>query len=493
MYYLNENKFTKRALLHQMGGFTALAGLYSLMPIMEADAAVNDCNNLRYISWFLQTMPKKNISDEIRPKEGEFKASGAFEILNQKKDKMTHFSGLYNGAGNDVKNSSLHAKGITGMITGQIIEGEKNGLNKSLSALFLKDNHMSLDVYLADELNKKFGKLPLFALNLRTEQHWTPVNLQNTYSIQNGKFRPTYKSPKDAFGILDKFTNKSSSIDQSQMMGMTVTNSTHGSQLSALDYSLYIMNKLKAKISHEDYQRLGDHIQTLNELKDQVSAQSNISNNASIGVGGGSTCNLPSVSDLNISQPKHKAPSKSQKFAELDDGARVDRTITDAYYDTYIKLIAAAFNCNMTRVATTYFGAWNFNYNFLGSKYYYHDATHTGSEQKFVQDVLEYRAKKFVQLLNELEKFKDPSGATLLDNTIVHWWSEHGQNHDYDNAFNIIAGNGDHFKLGHSFHLKDKVTQNSLLTSIANAMCLDLNNFGDDKYHMGPLPEEVLA
>lgn len=103
-----------------------------------------------------------------------------------------------------------------------------------------------------------------------------------------------------------------------------------------------------------------------------------------------------------------------------------------------------------------------------------------------------WAAGHFAAVLDELSKVvdpMDPTGGSILDNTIVFWHNEFGHDgHDNQHTRHpaIIAGGGNRtLKLGRYLRLRDiqsndRVPHNKLLTSICHAMGkTDINFFGD--------------
>lgn len=103
-----------------------------------------------------------------------------------------------------------------------------------------------------------------------------------------------------------------------------------------------------------------------------------------------------------------------------------------------------------------------------------------------------WAAGHFAAVLDELSKVvdpMDPSGGTMLDNTVVFWHNEFGHDgHDNQHTRHpaIIAGGGNRtLRLGRYLRLRninstDRVPHNKLLTSICHAMGLtDIQFFGD--------------
>ncbi len=105
---------------------------------------------------------------------------------------------------------------------------------------------------------------------------------------------------------------------------------------------------------------------------------------------------------------------------------------------------------------------------------------------------LRWAAGHFAAVLEEFQKVTDPldpSGGTMLDNTVIFWHSEFGNNgHDNQHMLHpaVIAGGGGRtLKLGRYLRLRTinsqtRVPHNKLLVSLAHAMGrTEINYFGD--------------
>ncbi len=120
---------------------------------------------------------------------------------------------------------------------------------------------------------------------------------------------------------------------------------------------------------------------------------------------------------------------------------------------------------------------------------------------------LRWSATHFAGVLSELDSIVDPldpTGGTILDNTIVYWHNEFGHDgHDNQHTRHpvVIAGGGGRtLRLGRYLRLRnisgsERVPHNRLLTSIAQAMGQgDIDYFGDRDLesraeYRGPLAE----
>lgn len=164
-------------------------------------------------------------------------------------------------------------------------------------------------------------------------------------------------------------------------------------------------------------------------------------------------------------------------------------------FDQQSSLIAAAFACDLTRVASLQFstGHDNVPYPFLGYQGAHHDnlthdETNPAARATRVQ-ICTWYAQRFAVLLDKLAAVREGSG-TMLDNTLVVWGSEVATGaHTFDNMPFVVAGgtaggvrSGRLLNAGGAFHHR-------LLVSIAQYMGQsDVTSFGDLDAGTGGLP-----
>ncbi len=97
-----------------------------------------------------------------------------------------------------------------------------------------------------------------------------------------------------------------------------------------------------------------------------------------------------------------------------------------------------------------------------------------------------------MNICKQLDSYEGPTGGTLLDKTVVHWVTEHMRDHYNNDSFNMIGGGAGHFLMGKQVIVGGANNlQNRLLVSIANAMGISIENFG--QYATGPLATKYLV
>jgi hypothetical protein len=170
--------------------------------------------------------------------------------------------------------------------------------------------------------------------------------------------------------------------------------------------------------------------------------------------------------------------------------------------EPYIALLALAFSCDVSRVGSLVYGGPANNAQGL------HDASHIyGPSGHAGRNAHSQRfAGRFAALLDKLAGI-DEQGRSVLDNSIVYWYSEHGAGtHNYDMMPIIVAGSGGgYFRTGRNVKYPNGTdglgfcaysckntngpSQSELYVSFMNAMGIEAQSFGDPKLCRGPLPD----
>ena len=203
---------------------------------------------------------------------------------------------------------------------------------------------------------------------------------------------------------------------------------------------------------------------------------------------------LTALRDLERQLPQSTAGACQRPTtpAAMDTGAVGNRP---DLFDQQASLVAAAFACDLTRVASLQFsnGHDNVPYPWLGYQGAHHDnlSHDEGSPQARATriQICTWYAQKFAVLLDRLDAVREGSG-TMLDNTMVVWGTEVATGaHNFDNVPFVVAGGGAKgvragrvLNAGGAFHHR-------LLVSIAQFMGLsDVTRFGDLDAGTGGLP-----
>ena len=469
------DKYTRRALLGRLGGAAAVGALSPFIPYTQAEAAA--AKRPRYCYMFTPVNPKSSLVTPYMPMtSGDITGlnwRGTHTALNTMKDKMSLYGGLTNMARKDGNLGGGHRDSWVSMLVGAAAKNRNENPNATnLGGGSNLGNYSSIDQWLATELPKAGVNTPLRDIRYGWEHAKDGLN---SVSFKNGVAQLRDTQPSVIFDKMFQFAGGGAGgggVDQAYKKNI-------------LDYVYGDIKRVQAKLTADDRARVEQNLDAIDEVQRVIAA--------SEGGGSGGSCDIPAALDTDVN--------------------RLDLAV-----NAFTKLTAIAFNCDITRVAggqylpyqagDSYHKVQSQNLATLGNKVgsNWHSLTHdkgNGGQaaiDSFIQAVQQYRCEVYLNLMKELDKFPEPTGGTLLDSSIVHWYIEISADHKVSDQFNLIAGGAGHFQMGKRFIVGGKTgdnagaTQNMLLTSIANAMGFkDVTNFGEAKYHTGPIPSKYLA
>jgi hypothetical protein len=245
---------------------------------------------------------------------------------------------------------------------------------------------------------------------------------------------------------------------------------------SLLDYVGKDLEAFSLRVGRDDRSKIQQHLQSYQELQRRLAAMA-----AAPAPAAGSACKPPTTFAGNI-----------------HDLLQYKQTM-NAHFD----VVAAAFACDVTRVATvqlsngsgtkvvfpdiTDIGTTNTTFKdtaSLGLRNY-HDVQHNGGPM--YRDKIKVDAwymKQFAGLIERLKAIPDGGGRTVFDNTVILWGNHMGDggSHSSDRLPWVLAGScGGYFKTGQSLK-PGRVHTNNLLVALCNAMGATRTSFGDEKY-----------
>lgn len=244
---------------------------------------------------------------------------------------------------------------------------------------------------------------------------------------------------------------------------------------SVLDFVAEDFAALTPLLSAQDRQKLEAHADLVRDLEKRLAVSAAVS------------CNAPSLDDS----------SNQSDYA--------------AYYrdtgDAFMRLIQAAFACDLTRVVTFNMEAipdqmCGYDGRFGTSDL--HDLVHKvaqagdplASNPDAVNTVVRFHteyAKQFAKLLGYLAAIPEADGTTALQHTMVLWCGEIAEgNHDLHRLPWLIAGQGGgSVRTGRYLQVPREPEargHNDLYVALANAMGSPITKFGADAVCRGALP-----
>jgi hypothetical protein len=184
---------------------------------------------------------------------------------------------------------------------------------------------------------------------------------------------------------------------------------------SVLDYLVADLNRLNARIPAAQRPKLDSHLEAIRALEKSLDAQ----------IGSGSTVTLPTGLDV-------LRPNQSTNHPQLVKG--------------FLDITKAAFQLDLTRVVSFSLGTGNHAVSFadfgMGPDGGVHDIAHQSKNEATMtalQEITLYYAARFTEWVQELAAIPEGTG-TMLDNTLIFFFSEVGQWHEHDDIPLALVG-----------------------------------------------------
>lgn len=437
-------RLSRRQLLYGLGGVSVglplLASLSARADGMQAPKRL-----------VLMYTPNGVINDAWWPtnvtSETAFDLNAIHQPLAPYRDKLTFLAGVdlkvtYEGPG------GLHQKGIGGLFTGRKLQsgsefvdgcGQTSGWADGISV---------------DQAVVKIAAANTLLPSLELGVHALENDVQGRISYAGaGQPLPPINNPLDAFTRLFS------------MLGAApaTLDNLRESRKSVLDTVQSQFAAFSPRLSSDDRHKLDAHLTLVRDLEHRM-----------VNLPSSRACDAPSA-----------PPSLDPQT--LDDMPRIA--------DLELDLLAAAFACDLTRVASFQISTSlnRIAYTFLnGNTLEGHSLSHAGPSDTAAHDELVSRqtwhAGRLAHFLGRLAAIQDIDGSSVLDNTLVVWGNEisEGNTHSHDNVPFLLAGGGWSFKTGRYVRCSG-VPHNNLLVSILNAMGSTSTTFGDPDFCSGPL------
>lgn len=160
---------------------------------------------------------------------------------------------------------------------------------------------------------------------------------------------------------------------------------------------------------------------------------------------------------------------------------------TTQYVQTMLDIVATAFQCDLTRVATFMLGNGGSgrSYDFLGVPNAHHEVSHhqdDADKQAQLQTIDTWEVDQLRYLLSRLAAL-DEGGESVLHRSAVFFSSEieDGDSHSHANLPVLLAGQaGGAFQTGRHVRVTQDEPVANLFISILNAVGVPTTSFGDD-------------
>ncbi len=158
---------------------------------------------------------------------------------------------------------------------------------------------------------------------------------------------------------------------------------------------------------------------------------------------------------------------------------------------TQLQLLATAFACDLTRVASLQFSTAinSIRYPWLNSNGSGHTLSHSQGEESQQEIVLreQWVAAQLAAFLTQLANIPEGEGS-VLDHTLLVWGNElgWGVTHSHDDLPFVLAGGAPNIRFGR-FLQYDQVPHGGLLSSVLETMGVPWTGFGHVDFRAEPL------
>lgn len=221
---------------------------------------------------------------------------------------------------------------------------------------------------------------------------------------------------------------------------------------SALDFVANDAKRLLGKVGSEDRVRLEKHFAEVRALEQRLGT--------TVTVGG--DCKMPTKPGAD---PPFGGAIIGTTYSEMQGYSNEDQRAEDL-----ADIIAMAFACDMTRVASFMITVWKCYMNaypYGGWKSDMHELTHGAGPMESVGDSVSWSLKQWGRLVKKLKEKKDLDGTPLLDHTAMvlvleggHGWDPEGPKgqsaHSTENMVAFVAGRAGGLKGGEHIVAKNK-------------------------------------
>ena len=265
-----------------------------------------------------------------------------------------------------------------------------------------------------------------------------------------------------------------SSLFQSSMANLPpdVLAKLKAEKKGVLDFIHKDLTRLQGTVPSSQKAKLEAHLAGIQALETKLNAPAAM-------VAAGGSCAAPSQAalptpsaDLTVDEAQHTAVSQNQ-----------------------LGIIASAFQCDLTRVATFSFAHGNSALRFskiipsFANTGGHHDISHQGDQHQSHAAIDQYYSTRVAEFVQLLKGTPDGAGA-LLDNTLIVYLNECnvGASHSIENIPLLMLG-GKNLGLQRGRFLRfGGRYMNDVWASVATAMGVPSTTWGDTAFSKGPLP-----
>lgn len=444
----NDKKWTRRAVIRGLGVGAASA----LLPVFEADA-----QNPLPKRVCIMTTPN-GIAPEVEPSGSlaDWTFGPAARTLDEVRPDVTFVRGidLKTFTTNRIPND--HPPVIHQLLTAADSIDPRDGSNPAVSGTWLASGQ-SIDQFLADRLMAD----PATQTRYRSIVAGADCHQFAWQQVYRRAQEPIF--PENDAGNLHRRIFEG--VTASGQPNTELAAETLRRQ-SVVDSVRQELNAVLARVGSADRQKIEAHITAIREIEQRLEFENQSS--------AGAACAIPTLQDT---------------LGTEDDQHRLRGT-------NMMDVIANAFACDQTRVATLQWGngASGIRFSSLGIEEGHHDLTHenyTANAGKRAQ-IAGWYAERFKYFIQKLKSIPEGDGS-VLDNTVIVWTSEHNgrEQHGRTNIPFFLAGKlGGGFKTGQFLDFRtNSLAHNDVYVSLAQGLGLsDVTTFGNAALVRGPVP-----
>jgi len=440
---------SRRQFLQALGVGTA--GLLPFVPVLEAQAAQAAPPPKRIVFFFTTN---GTIEDAWTPRmvSGQLELGAILAPLEKFKSKLLVVEGLSHRVVLEKGERSGHFAGMSTALTGR---GNK-AVDRANPLLSLATG-ISLDQHLADQIGQG-TKLRSVECGVQVERVFASLSYR-------GPLQPV-RPENSPYQVFDRLFRELPDATAADGAAARERLADRRRLLAAVTKDL---DALKGRLPQSDRIKMDAHIAAIQAIEHGLTTGS--------GVASGQACRKP------------------------DTGSALDVWNNDnipALAKLHTDLIAMAFACDLTRVATLQFGSAGATHRFtwLGPEFAtdpggdvtkgFHALAHReadpASKAKLIR-IHTWYAQQLAYLLEKLEAIPE-AGGSVLDHTAVVWCNElgSGSTHSHERTPWLVAGNaGGSLKTGQLLSFP-KEPHNRLLLTLCHAMGVPADVFGDPAY-----------
>lgn len=424
------------------------AGLFAL-PLMDSlrEARAADAPPLRFVLFYNPngTVPDAWFPSEVTS-ETDFTLGRIQEPLAAYQSKMNLVRGVHSQVAlNPTNNGGPHQRGIGSLFTGQmLLEGQfADGCGKTAGWA----DGPSIDQVIANSIGLD---TPFRSVELGVRANQNDVQGRISYSGSGSPLPPT----NDPLEVYERLFFRAEPLDPSD---------PNSRRQSVIDTVKDQFRQLDPRLGQDDRLKLEKHLSLVEDLERRL------------GLLGDNT---------RVCAP----PSEPGLFAVDDEKTMPE--ISRAHLD----LLAAAFSCDLTRVASVQYstGFNRIRYPWIDASGEGHSLSHSGNSNTEAWEALTNRASwhagEIAYFLDRLADIPEGEG-TVLDNTVVLWASEvsQGNSHSLENIPYLSIGDAGGALRSGQYLQFDGASNCDLLHALIQAFGVELDRFGNPEHANGVL------